>query len=153
MILLTRDPSEFAARAGSFLEARIECNILATVLAAVRDGTLTSGAARFACVLDESGRVHGAALRTPPRPMLSTTLDLGVADELIERWVAEDPGLDGVNSVTATARALAAAWVRRTGGRAERRMRMAMHVLESVSDPPHPASGRLVPVAAGRARS
>jgi hypothetical protein len=149
-ILLDRDPATFAQRAWDFLEAQIECNILATVLTAVRGRTLAGRRELFACVLDGSGRVQGAALRTPPRPMLASPLDPDAAEELIGCWLAEDPGLDAVNAVTPTARALAAAWARRTGGRTETQMRMAMHVLESVTDPPHPASGRLVPVAAGQ---
>jgi hypothetical protein len=32
---------------------------------------LTGRGELFACVLDGSGRVRGAALRTPPRPMLA----------------------------------------------------------------------------------
>jgi hypothetical protein len=148
-VLLTRDAAAFAERAGDFLEARIECNILATVLSAVRARASDRGAL-FGCVVDGSGRVAGAALRTPPRPMLSSPLEPGGADELIESWVAEDPGLDAVNSVAPTARALAAAWAARTGGRTETQMRMAMHALDSVTEPPHPAHGGLVPVAAGQ---
>ena len=149
-ILLTRDAAAFADRAWDFLQARIECNILATVLTAVRAGTLPRRGELFACVLDGSGRVRGAALRTPPRPMLCSPLEPDAADALIEAWVAEDPGLDGVNSVAPTARALATAWARRTGGQTETQMQMAMHVLESVTDPPHPARGRLAPVGAAQ---
>jgi GNAT superfamily N-acetyltransferase len=149
-ILLTDDAAAFADRAGDFLQTRVECNILATVLTAVRAGTFAGRGELFACVLDGSGHVCGAALRTPPRPMLCSPLELDAADELIEAWVAEDPGLDAVNSVAPTARALGGAWVRRTGGRTETQMQMAMHVLESVTDPPHHARGRLVPVAAGQ---
>lgn len=149
-ILLTRDPTRFAARAWPFLEARIECNILATVLTAIRAGTFASGTQLFACVLDESGQVQGAALRTPPRPMLASILDPDVAGALIDRWVAQDPELGALNSVVPTARALAAAWASRTGGRTESHMRMAMHVLQSVTEPPRPAPGRLVAVAAAQ---
>jgi hypothetical protein len=106
----------------------------------------------FACVLDGAGRVRGAALRTPPRPMLCSPLEPDAAGELIASWVAEDPGLDAVNSVAPTARALAAAWAVQAGGRAETQMQMAMHVLQSVTDPPHPAPGRLVPVVAAHSR-
>lgn len=152
-ILITRDPEQFAARVGNFLEVRLECNILATVLTAVRAGPPLRGGELFACVLDGSGRVRGAALRTPPRPMLCSPLDPDAADGLIEAWVAEDPGLDAVNSVAPTARALAAAWALRTGGGTETQMQMAMHVLESVTDPLRPARGRLAPVAAAQLKT
>jgi hypothetical protein len=69
------------------------------VLTAVRAGTLAGREELFACVLDSSGRVQGAALRTPPRPMLCTPLEPDAAEELIASWVTEDPGLDAVNSV------------------------------------------------------
>jgi predicted GNAT family acetyltransferase len=82
--------------------------------------------------------------------MLVSPLDQNAAEELIGPWIAEDPGLDAVNAVAPTARALAAAWAQQTGGRTEIQMSMAMHVLHSVSDPAHPASGRLVRVAAGQ---
>jgi GNAT superfamily N-acetyltransferase len=149
-ILLTRDAAAFADRAWEFLQTRVECNILATVLTAVRAGTLAGRGELFACVLDGHGRVRGAALRTPPRPMLASPLEPDAVDELIASWVAEDPGLDAVNSVAPTARTLATAWARLTGGRVETQMQMAMHVLESVTDPPYPARGRLAPVAAAQ---
>jgi hypothetical protein len=91
-VLVTRDPATFADRAGDFLQTRIECNILVTVLSAVRGGTLAGRGELFGCVLDGSGRVQGAALRTPPRPMLASPCDPDAADELIASWLAEDPG-------------------------------------------------------------
>ncbi len=51
-VLVTRDAEAFADRAGDFLQTRIACNILATVLAAVRAGTLAGRGELFACVLD-----------------------------------------------------------------------------------------------------
>jgi hypothetical protein len=47
-ILLTRDPAAFADRAGDFLQTRVECNILATVLTAVRAGTQAGRGELFA---------------------------------------------------------------------------------------------------------
>jgi hypothetical protein len=60
-ILVTRDAAAFADRAWDFLQPRIECNILATVLTAVRAGTLVGREELFACVLDGSGRVRGGS--------------------------------------------------------------------------------------------
>jgi predicted GNAT family acetyltransferase len=48
-----------------------------------------------------------------------------------------------VSAPPATARAIVAAWIGRAGGRAECRMRQAMHLLSEVRDPPRPARGRL----------
>lgn len=65
------------------------------------------------------------------------------AGELLDVWLPEDPELPGVNGPPATARAVAAAWAERTGGRTHCRMREAMHVLSEVRDPPRPARGKL----------
>ena len=99
-ILLTRDLVAFDDRARDFLQSRVECNILATVLTAVRVGPPPGGGELFACVLDGFGRVRGAALRIPPRPMLCSPLDLHAADALIEARVGGD-----VESAAGVARA------------------------------------------------
>jgi hypothetical protein len=112
-VALTRDAEAFARRATPLLEARMENNLLATVLAAQRARRSAGGL--FATVEDDAGRVVGAALRTAGRPMLATGLQPAAAVELIDRWLAEDPELAGVNAQTATARALADAWCERTG--------------------------------------
>jgi predicted GNAT family acetyltransferase len=141
-VRLTRDAGLFAQRATTLLEAHVENNVLATVLAAVRERPRRD--VLFATVEDPAaGGVVAAALRTPPRPMLCTALRPQDADELIAAWLTEDRGLPGVNAVTAAARALADAWAARTGGAITGRMQMAMHVLERVSDPPRPAPGML----------
>jgi predicted GNAT family acetyltransferase len=138
-----RDPAEFAAAVQPFLDAHIECNILATVLLGALEGrpieppTLARG-------LDEQGEVVAAALRLPPWPMLCSELDPVAADLLMGIWLEHDSELRGVNSPAPTGRALAAAWERRTGGRADCRTSMALHVLEAVTDPPRPGAGDLV---------
>ena len=63
-VIIGDDADEFAARAGPFRESRIECNILATVLAGIREGRYTREPPLFAWVLDGEGRIDGAALRT-----------------------------------------------------------------------------------------
>ena len=139
--LLTRDPEEFAARAEGFLAERVERNVLATVLVRARRRGSSTGL--FAAGLDEGGRTCAAALRLPPWPLLASELDAGDAAALVDAWFAEDPAVPGVSAQAATARAIVAAWVGRAGGRAEYRMREAMHLLGEVRDPPRPARGRL----------
>ncbi len=139
--LLTRDPEEFAARAEGFLAERVERNVLATVLVRARRRGSSTGL--FAAGLDEGGRTCAAALRLPPWPLLASELDAGDAAALVDAWFAEDPAVPGVSAQAATARAIVAAWVGRAGGRAECRMREAMHLLGEVRDPPRPARGRL----------
>lgn len=143
--MLTRDPREFAARAQTFLSERIECNVLATVLMNVLDGGHTAARPLFACGVGESGEVSYAALRTPPRFMLTSALGAPEADRLVEAWLQQDPDLPGVGGPPDSARAIAAAWARGTGAATRVAMREAMHVLDRVQDPPRPAPGQLRP--------
>ena len=140
--VLTRDPAEFAARTARLFSERIECNVLATVLMNVLDGGHTDSAPVLVYGEVEGDEVRFAALRTPPWPILASPLE-GSATEFVDLWLRADPEVDGVTSVPGTARAIAAAWARRTGGTARRRLREAMHILYEVGDPPRPAAGEL----------
>lgn len=140
--VLTRDPNEFASRTETFLAARIECNVLATVLLNVLDGVHASSSAVFCYGAGDGDEVAFAALRTPPHPLLASPLESG-ADEFVGLWLDADPEVGGVTSVPETAQAIAAAWERRTGGAARRTLREAAHILEEVRDPPRPARGGL----------
>jgi len=141
---LTRNVEEFASRAERFLAARIERNVLATVLMNVKSGRYGE-AAVFACGFDDWGELRAAALRTPPWPLVVTDVTSGDATTLVRAWLQEDPFPPGVNGEPPTARAIAAAWAAETGGRTRCRMREAMHVLDEVCDPPRPATGNLRP--------
>ena len=140
--VLTRDPTEFAARTEPLLSERIECNVLATVLMGVLAGTRPGSSPVFAYALDDRDEVRFAAMRTPPFPWLASPLDAG-ADELVAMWLTADPEVDRVVAVAPTARAIAAAWAEHTGGTTRCAMREAMHVLDEVRDPPRPARGDL----------
>ena len=142
---LTPDPEEFAHQVGPFIEPRLECNVMATVLESVRAGMYASGRPVFAYGLGDDGRVGFAALRTPPWNMLASELDPSAAAALIEGWLEVDPELPGANGLTATARAIAEAWRSHTQRKTECRMAMALHALTEVHDPARPARGRLRP--------
>lgn len=142
-VTLIRDPEEFAARTGRLLSARLECNVLATVLMSVRQGAHRDPPPVFAVGLTGKDEVSFAAMRTPPFPLLTSPLGLGEAERLIELWLAVDPGVSAVSGVPDTAWGLAAAWERRTGGTSRRTFSEGMHVLEEVRDPPRPARGAL----------
>jgi len=142
-LVLTRDPAEFAERAGPFLEEHIECNILATVLSGALEGRFGDRSPLFSHGLDEAGAVVLAALRTPGWFMLASPFEPELADELVARWLEEDPDLPGVNAVPVAGRAIAEAWAGRTGGVTRCRMSEAMHRLAAVTEPPRPAAGRL----------
>jgi predicted GNAT family acetyltransferase len=140
--VLTRDPNEFAARTERLLSELIECNVLATVLMGVLDGTRADSSPVFVYGLNDRDEARFAALRTPPFPWLASPLDAG-ADELVTMWLGADPEVDRVVAVSPTARVIAAAWAEQTGGTTRCAMREAMHVLDAVRDPPWPAPGEL----------
>ena len=60
---MTRDPSELAARADAFIAARLERNVLATVLMNAVAGRYEG---LYAYGLNDRGGVAYAGLRTPP---------------------------------------------------------------------------------------
>ena len=138
---MTHDSLDVAARVETFLAARIHRNILATVLADVLHGRHAEPEPLFAVATGDRGEVVAVAIRTPPWPMLATGFDARAADLLIERWLPSDPRLPGVSGEPATARAVAGAWQRRSGGAARRRVEMAMHRLDAVVAPQPPARG------------
>jgi predicted GNAT family acetyltransferase len=142
-VTITREAEEFAARAERFLAERVERNVLATVLVNARRGQIGGARPLFGYARREDGEICAAALRVPPWPLLTSELDTALAGQLIERWLAQDPDLPGISADPTTARAVGAAWSRRTGGRTSCRMRTAMHVLTDLNDPPRPARGRL----------
>ena len=96
-------------------------------------------------MLGDDGELVAAALRTPPHSLMCTRLPdpPSLAFELIDAWLARDPDVIGVGASPETARAIAAAWTRRTGGESYLNVRMAMHAARVIEDPPRPATGRL----------
>ena len=138
---LTRDAAAFAARAQQFVEARVERGVLATVLVGALRGYFGEGL--FACGVDADENVVAAAMRTPPWPMLVSELDDPDADALVSAWLDHDPDLPGVTGLADSARAVAEAWERATGGSWWIDTHEALHVLDELRDPPRPAPGRL----------
>jgi RimJ/RimL family protein N-acetyltransferase len=141
--VLTSDAREFAARAGPFLERRLECNVLATVLLTVLDGFRAQATPRFAYGLGRGGAIEFAAMRTPPWQLLTSPVEPVHAPAFMARWLELDPDVAGVNGVPSSARAIAAAWAAQTGGTSRCWMREAMHVLDTVAEPARPAPGEL----------
>ncbi len=141
---LEADLGAFATRVRPLLEAHIQNNVVATVLAGTVQGQFRMSPAILAVGVDDSGAVTGAAMRTAPWPMLCTAIEPEDAGPLLDLWLGPDPELPGVNALKDTARAIAEAWTRRTGGSDRCRTAMAMHSLTSVVDPPRPGPGRLV---------
>jgi uncharacterized protein len=140
-VILTDSPSELAARADALLGARVEHNVLATVLQFAR--RRRPAGALFGFVEDETGEVVGAALRWPPRRMLTSVMSEDAGAALLGAWLERDPDLPGVGAPRDVARAIAREWQHRSGGRTELVMGEALHELDRVVDPARPASGSL----------
>jgi predicted GNAT family acetyltransferase len=140
---LSRDPEEFAARTGRLLSGSLECNVLATVLTGVLEGAHRDPPPIFAVGVTDADELSFAGLRTPPFPLLTSPLPPTHAAPLMQRWLEVDPDVSAVSAVPETARAIAAAWERLTGGTSRRTFSEAMHVLDAVQDPPRPAPGTL----------
>jgi RimJ/RimL family protein N-acetyltransferase len=144
--VLTRDAEEFAHQVGPFIEARLECNVLDTVLLGVLDRPVApEQSSRFAYGIGADGEVGFAALRTPPWQLLTSELSPDLAPDFMARWLEFDPEVPGVNGLPASAQGIAAAWAAQTGGTTRCWMREAMQALEHVVDPPRPAPGQLRP--------
>ena len=141
--VFTRSPDELDRRVEPFLAERPHRNVAASLLAQARAGALADAELLCAWEADADGAIGFFAMRIPPWPLLVTELGPSEADELMELWLAEDAAVPGVSGVPSSARAIAQAWERRTGGRSRCRMRDAMHLLVEVVDPPSPPAGHL----------
>jgi predicted GNAT family acetyltransferase len=145
-ISITNDAEAFAVVVGAFLGARLEREQLARVLDGVLQGRYAEHLNHFATVFDDDGELIAAAMRTPPHSLMCTRMPdpaASLAAELIDAWLARDPDVVGVGAEPGTARAIAAAWARRTGGESQLEVRMAMHAATAIEDPPHRVAGRL----------
>jgi predicted GNAT family acetyltransferase len=136
----TADASEFWDRASGFLLADpVMNNIIVTNVAARRDRAVTDPApATYAAVLDGTGAVVGAAMRTPPFAVVVSPMPPAAVTSLVEAMEAACPDAAGVNGPAAEARGFAAAWAARTGAgvRVERHERV--YRLDAVVRPPAP---------------
>jgi predicted GNAT family acetyltransferase len=139
----SQDVATLPAQLDAFLAARIERNVHASLLVHARAGRLAGADPLFVWAHRDNGEIAIFAMRIPPWPMLVSELDQEGAEALIELWLQRDPQPPGVNGTPEAARAVAAAWQRRSGGRVRCRMREAMHVLHEVVNPPRRAPGEL----------
>jgi GNAT superfamily N-acetyltransferase len=140
--LITRDADEFAAAVEEFLVARpVEHNVVMTVLAAARTGAFDGPYFAWAT---EADRVVGAAMRTPPHPLIGTTMTRETARVLMPVVLEADPDLAGVVAVEPAAGHLARAWREETGGTVTPRMGQVLYVLDEIASPsPPPGRPRL----------
>jgi GNAT superfamily N-acetyltransferase len=132
---LCRDPEEYASRVWPFIAARVERNILGTLLVDVRAGRYPEYI--LACGLDDDGAIAWVGIRVPPFYLLTSDLQPSLASELVEWWLQFDPELHGIDGPPEAARAIADAWAAGMAGTTRVRLSEAMHELDQVADPPH----------------
>ena len=134
------DAERFADGAQAFLEARIERNVLATVLAGIQAGRYAE--AVFAIASDDDGETVAAAIRTPPHLMIAAGT-IPEADVFMPAWLGIDPACPGISAEPALARSLAQAWSGAQRGVTQLHVHEALHVLEVVAPPDPPVPGTL----------
>ncbi len=142
-VFVTRDAADFVEHTRDFLTRRpIEHNVLATVVATL-EPTYSTDAPMFAWVeAGGSSEVVGAALRTPPRRLLVSSMSAEAADALMPKLLEADQELPGVNGPQPAASYVAEAWKRCAGGTVEPLMSQAIYWLAHVKQPPRPPAGR-----------
>nr|BFD84231.1 GNAT family N-acetyltransferase [Streptomyces sp. Xyl84] len=155
---LTRDLDEFLARAGEFLRSRPDrhtVHLTVTENLRARGGrTYGDGAPEFGVLEGEAARtgtrgVRASFFRTPPHPLVLTSLTEAEADALAahlagraREGTAGAGGLSGVNADQDTAAAFAAAWHRHTGARTSLQRRMRLYRLGGLTVPRPAPPGR-----------
>jgi GNAT superfamily N-acetyltransferase len=144
---LTHDLAGFMAAAGRYLNADpVRNTVPLTVLSALRaSGPSVYGDAApvYAWHIDEGGRADGAALRTPPHPLLVAGFPAGAAEDLIRLLGENKPA--GASAPEPEAVDLAAAWTAVTGGSTAIRTRMRLFRLAGLLPPdPLPAGSARV---------
>src|ERR1700756_833545 len=105
-VSLSRSFAELPSELDDFLAERIERNVLASLVVLGRARGDAERAPLFAWGSDDAGALRFFAMRTPPWPLLVTELAPADAEDLIERWLTEDPDVPGVTGVPAAARAV-----------------------------------------------
>ena len=134
------DAERFAADALTFLEARIERNVLATVLVAIQSGRYAE--AIFAIASNDDHETVAAAIRTPPHLMIVAG-EPPDADAFMQAWLGIDPACPGVSAEPELAQALAEAWSHTSRGSVELHVHESLMVLETVTPPEPPVPGEL----------
>lgn len=128
---------EFLDVAGAFLAEREALNnvLLGIASSSKADPTRYEGSKYFAAALD-GDRVVGAALMTPPHPLLTSPLPVAAIDALVADLAESGFDPTGVNGLTSTSDAFAASWCAARGRRPSIHMDMRAFESTAVIDAP-----------------
>jgi uncharacterized protein len=136
----------FLEHAGDFLVAReAEHNLILGLSSRLRQKPRLYGDDPFFGVVEDDGRVLGAALRTPPHNLVLSELDdQRTLEPLLAAIREEFPSLPGVVGPKERAAQFAAAWEAATGAAGELRIAQRVFRADRV-EPPQGVAGRIRP--------
>jgi uncharacterized protein len=141
------DAGGFVEHAGEFLAAReAEHNLILGLSSRVRHEPRLLGEDPYLAVVEDSGRVVGAALRTPPHNLVLSEMDEGAVEPLLADVRAVFESLPGAIGSTAVVARFAELWQAATGARGRRLLAERIFQAERV-DPPQGVAGRMRPYA------
>jgi predicted GNAT family acetyltransferase len=83
----------------------------------------------------ENGVLKGAALCTPPRPLIASGIPAHLADDFAAALLPVQPDLYGVSGHREAAEAFVRAWTARTGRRAKENIALRLHRLDTLLTP------------------
>lgn len=139
---VTHDADEWAARARPVLAAApVEHHTLATTFAGARAGAFAVEPPWLAWVQDEDGATVGVAIRTPPHPVIVSTLPEAAAPALVVALRAAGVAPPGVVGPLPAADAVARAWAADGGAAPTLIMGQTVNALERVAPQPDPPAG------------
>ncbi len=138
-------PSDFLDRAGAWLEsAEAENNLILGIAAYFRSYIGQVRVEPYFLTLEDSGAIVGAALMTPPRRLLITTMPDTAVTTLADFMLAETVTVPGALGPKSKARLFADYWTSKTGRLCHARMSERIYTCETVTPLKH-APGRLRP--------
>ncbi|PRY29129.1 GNAT family N-acetyltransferase [Umezawaea tangerina] len=91
----------------------------------------------------EHGELLGAAIQTPPHPLIAGAIPLPLIDDFVAILHEIVPDLDGVSGDRTTAEAFATSWTAKTGRTATESMSMRLHRLTTLHTPDVPGHATL----------
>lgn len=140
-----QDSRKFRALAGELYSADpVRHTVALTVMArSLTDDPPAGQEPPVMVTVHDGGAVVGAALRSPPWPMIVSGLPVDTMDAVVARWLQIDPELPGVNGPRGLAEAFAATWARHTGAGLRETMAGRLYRLTELSPPTVPGRMRL----------
>lgn len=127
---------EFLERAGEWLErAEAENNLLLGISKYFLTNERRLDVNTYLLTVEESGKILGAALMTPPRHLIITRMSEPALVALADYLLKEDMWVPGVVGPKSTSRLFAAQWKNQTGKNSHLKMSQRIYACERVVVP------------------